>query len=268
MGSQGVLAEHVDPHNTDMKDHHIAPKSLGEALRAAGMSMYGSSTGSETPSEEDYDVNVRPSLTEPGVVRRRISPTIETSSNSPAEQKRNVFRRDSGVYIIPDEDNAIQEFLQRSSERAKEPVSRRRPGVFADIVFTRQFSAFDRQNLSSVNSPFHGFFTLFWLGVALFVLKIFANNWRTYGNPLGTNDIMKTMFSREGIRRYPFHKSHNTYKLLVFVLLLSDGFMCGFTGVSWAIQQLVFRRYLDWNRSGWIIQNVSSSPVIKSKHRH
>ncbi|KAK4239945.1 hypothetical protein C8A03DRAFT_42487 [Achaetomium macrosporum] len=90
----------------------------------------------------------------------------------------------------------------------------RRKGKFTDLVFTHNFSTFDRQNPSAANSPFHGFFTLFWMGVFLFVVKIAADNWRAHGNPLGTNEIMRTMFQRE-----------------VVVLLAADGAMCGLTGV-------------------------------------
>lgn len=66
------------------------------------------------------------------------------------------------------------------------------------LVFTRQFSAFDPQNVAAANSPFHGFYVLFWLAVALFVFKICADNWRQHGTPLGSSDIMKTMFRRDG----------------------------------------------------------------------
>jgi hypothetical protein len=76
--------------------------------------------------------------------------------------------------------------------------TRKLPGKFRDLVYTRTFSAFDRQNQDAVNSPFRGFYTLFWLSVALFMLKTAAENWRLYGNPLGTNDIMKSMFRRDG----------------------------------------------------------------------
>ncbi|OTA96410.1 hypothetical protein M434DRAFT_19661 [Hypoxylon sp. CO27-5] len=107
------------------------------------------------------------------------------------------------------------------------------------MVFTRQFSAFDRQNQDAANSPFHGFYVLFWIAVAISIIKMAAENWRNTGNPLGTNEIMKTMFRRD-----------------VVVLLLSDGIMCAMTGVSWFIQRLVFLQYIDWERSGWIIQNV------------
>lgn len=204
MTSQRVLTEHVLPTgvsvNHDFRDNRAAPNSLGEALRAAGMPLDKPGTGSDTPSEEDYDVNVRPTLTGPAIIRHRRTPRpFGTNTRLVVEPKPDAPQRGSGVHIVPDDDKSIQEFLKRSSQRAKESVNRRRPGLFSDFVFTRQFSAFDRQNPSSVNSPFHGFYTLFWLGVALFVCKIFANNWRTYGNPLGTNDIMKTMFSRDGL---------------------------------------------------------------------
>lgn len=48
----------------------------------------------------------------------------------------------------------------------------------------------------------------------------------------------------------------------VIVLLASDGVMCALTGVSWAIQVLVYKNYLDWDRSGWIIQNVCAGSAL------
>ncbi|KAF7558499.1 hypothetical protein G7046_g5672 [Stylonectria norvegica] len=152
-----------------------------------------------------------------------------------------IVRHDSGVHIVLDDDKTLQQLLRASSQRARDPTPQRRHAKFADLVFTRQFSAFDRQNAASGSSPFHGFYTLFWLAVALFVFKISVDNWRTYGSILGSSDIMKTMFSRDGP---------------LVVMLLSDGIMCGLTGVSWGIQQLVFYGYLDWDRTGWVIQNI------------
>ena len=58
-------------------------------------------------------------------------------------------------------------------------------------------------NEAAANSPFHGFFTLSWLALALFMLKTVVENWKVYGSPLGTNDIMKETFSRDGKRRDP-----------------------------------------------------------------
>ena len=47
----------------------------------------------------------------------------------------------------------------------------------------------------------------------------------------------------------------------VVFLLLSDGVMCSLTGVSWVLQRLVLRGYVDWDRTGWIIQNVGLRPL-------
>ncbi|KAF4977733.1 hypothetical protein FZEAL_5781 [Fusarium zealandicum] len=234
------------------------PRSLGDALRAAGMTIDGPSTGpgSETPSEEDYEENIRPTLAEPPVVRRRYGRRGRQQTETPAfsanESKEldkepgiRFSRRDSGIHIVSDDDKSLQELLKASSEWAQDASPKRRHRKFADLVFTRQFSAFDRQNPSSVNSPFHGFYTLFWLAVALFVFKISANNWQVYGNPLGTRDIMNTMFHRD-----------------VVLLLLSDGIMCALTGVSWVIQWLVFANYLNWDGAGWIIQNIWQTTFI------
>lgn len=181
-----------------------SPRSLGEALRAAGMSLDGpGSTGSETPSEEDYDENIRPNLAEPNVRRRRVPVATVTGSQEPTP---GIVRHDSGVHIVLDDDKSIQQLLQT---RARDPTPQRRKRKFADLVFTRQFSAFDRQNVSSVNSPFHGFYVLFWLGVALFMLKISATNWKNYGSVLGTSDIMKTMFSKDGKYLTPHRAGHS-----------------------------------------------------------
>ena len=116
----------------------------------------------------------------------------------------------------------------------------KRRGKFSDLVFTRNFSTFDRQNALAASSPFHGFFTLFWLGVFLFVIKIGAENWRLYGSPLGRSEIFNIMFHRD-----------------VLVLLVADGVMCASTGVSWILQRFLIRPGLvDWDREGWVLQSL------------
>jgi sterol O-acyltransferase len=164
------------------------PRALGEALRAAAIADGGPDSGTETPSEEDYDENVRPSLTTTEVRYRGRNP----ASKNP---QMTAPRRRSGSHVVPDEDRAIQNVLQRSSLRASNGIP---APVFGSFVFSRQTTTFDRHNTASVNSPFHGFYTLFWLAVALFVFKIATENWKTYGTPLGSNDIMRTMFHRDG----------------------------------------------------------------------
>lgn len=184
-------------------------RSLGEAAKAAGAAgpneLQPDRVGSDTPSEEDYDQNVRPTLTSEGL-RRRMRSTADGD-------RPGILRSDSGVHITPEDDRLMQEFLARSSERADDSskATFHRQGQFSDLVFTQQFSAFDRNNLESAQSPFHGFYNLFWLAVTLFVFKISAENWRAYGNPLGSNEIMKTMFSRDGKSRSYMMDSQTTH---------------------------------------------------------
>ncbi|KAK1477220.1 MBOAT family protein [Colletotrichum cuscutae] len=236
------------------------PRSLRDALRATGRAA--SATPSESPSEEDYDdpkLSARPRKGR-APVRPGASP-LKNSSNR--ERKLSLdgstlsetssiddepLRDGSGrlkTYVLSPDDRELRDVLKRGLEREKDPRRPRRAGKFSDLVFTRQFSTFDRQNVNTANSPFHGFYTLFWLAVALFVTRIAATNWRATGNPLGTNEIMKTMFRRD-----------------VVVLLASDGVLCAITGVSWVLQRLVFAGYIDWDRSGWIIQNIWQSAFI------
>ncbi|OAA54085.1 sterol O-acyltransferase 1 [Niveomyces insectorum RCEF 264] len=142
-----------------------------------------------------------------------------------AEAEREPTKAGNGAALAP-----------RPQHRKRKP----RRGRFGDFVFTRSFSTFDRQNAAAANSPFHGFFTLFWICVFLFMVRIGARNWRQTGSPLGNNEIMATMFHRD-----------------VIVLLLSDGVMCALTGVSWLLQLVVHQgRVMDWDGSGWVVQNL------------
>jgi sterol O-acyltransferase len=203
-------------------------------------------TLSEGPtSEDDYD-NIRPSAT---IIRRGQSKSKSklvpdaTPSGSSFDTLRSLKTGKSGTgYSLDVDDGELREIVQRGLLRAKDPAGKgkRRP-KFSDLVFTRKFSTFDRQSEEAASSPFHGFYTLFWMAVFVFMVKIAADNWRKYGNPLGTNEIMHLMFERD-----------------VVLLLLSDGIMCGLTGVSWLLQRLTYAGYLDWDRSGWIIQNVGA----------
>ncbi|ESZ97525.1 hypothetical protein SBOR_2072 [Sclerotinia borealis F-4128] len=111
--------------------------------------------------------------------------------------------------------------------------------IMSELVFTKKFSAFDRHNNIVADSPFHGFFTLFWLAFVVFVLQLAVANWRSHGNILGTNEMVEMMFHRD-----------------VIVLGLSDGVMCGVTGFGLVLQNLIQRGYISWNREGWIIQSA------------
>ncbi|KAI1081239.1 MBOAT family protein [Whalleya microplaca] len=223
------------------EDRHSG--ALAEALRSVKRNP-------DTPSEsssEDYDAQNPPvsiSLRRKSKANSFDDSGIDTPDILPLEpltMSENSGSGDQGkkTYVIASDDIELREILRKRLDKEKADRAPVRREKLRDLVFTRQFSAFDRQNQDAANSPFHGFYVLFWIAIAILIIKMGAENWRKTGNILGTNEIMKTMFRRD-----------------VVVLLLSDGIMCGITGVSWVIQRLVFLDYLDWQKSGWIIQNV------------
>jgi sterol O-acyltransferase len=145
----------------------------------------------------------------------------------------------AGRYLLTSDDPELRELLAAVAERASGDGKKRR-AKFSDLIFTRQFTAFDRQNPVSAASPFHGFFTLFWLGVFMSILKVAGENWRTYGSAFGKNEILHIMFSRE-----------------VAVLGVTDGVMCGGTVIGFLLQKTIAQGWIRWNGAGWVIQNVS-----------
>lgn len=148
----------------------------------------------------------------------------------------------AGQYLFTAEDaKLLQEVLHHKLHRESTGglVSETRRFRFQDLEFTRQLSTFDRQNPSFYSSQFHGFFTLFWLGVALLLVKIAANNWRVYGTLWGKNEIINLMFRKD-----------------VLVLGISDFVLCWSTTLCLGLQRAVLRGYLRWSGLGWLIQNV------------
>ena len=69
----------------------------------------------------------------------------------------------AGHYKVHTEDSELRALLKQGFERSKDGDIKKKRSRFSDLVFTQQFTAFDRQNLASSTSIFHGFFTLFWL---------------------------------------------------------------------------------------------------------
>ncbi|KAJ5088126.1 Sterol O-acyltransferase [Penicillium angulare] len=150
-------------------------------------------------------------------------------------------------YLLTAEDAEIlQDVLQGilnselRLEKAEKPAkSQKRRFQFQHLEFTRQLSTFDRQNPNINSSEFHGFFTLFWLGVALLLIKVAANNWRIYGTIWGKNEIIQLMLSKD-----------------VLVLGFSDLALCCSTIFCLALQRVIFHGYLRWSGLGWIVQNI------------
>lgn len=241
-----------------------------------------SSSNISTPSWEDYDAL----KAEPGANVRTLrdgtvggSPTLITSEMhisssdqggnggthqglespasgtevSQAKRLKNISIKldkpdEKGRYLLTGDDPELREILRRGIERQSQGADARKRSRFSDLIFTRQLTAFDRQNPMSASSPFHGFYTLFWLGTALLLLRVGANNWRTYGSVFGRNEIMTMMFHRD-----------------VAVLGLTDGIMCACTLFCLVLQKAIIMGYLSWNKQGWIIQNVSISRKLSQE---
>ncbi|KAH8671073.1 MBOAT family protein [Xylariales sp. PMI_506] len=250
------------------QDSGRGPNPLSSETFKLSADSSGLRTPSESQSDEEYNEERphRPSF----MLRRRVkhsqhdSSGLETpeilpldisaalSENSSFEHLQSLVETDSKdsrrkkrTYVVADDDAELKEILRRGLQREHEKTNPRRREKLRDMVFTRQFSAFDRQNEATANSPFHGFYVLFWISISLMIVKTGAENWRKTGSPLGTNEIMETMFRRE-----------------VVVLLFSDGVMCGLTGFGWILQRLVLAGWIDWDRSGWIIQNIWQTVFI------
>ncbi|MCJ1397882.1 acyl-CoA/sterol acyltransferase [Xylographa trunciseda] len=144
-----------------------------------------------------------------------------------------------GRYNLSTDDPLIKDILRRNVERQDEAHGRKTRLPFRDFIFTKQFTAFDRQNPATASSPFHGFFTMFWLGVFLLLVKLAADNWRAYGNIIGPSELLEMMFDRE-----------------LLVMGVTDIVLCSSTVFCLVLQKAVLAGYLSWDKSGWVIQNI------------
>ncbi|KAK5119483.1 hypothetical protein LTR85_007583 [Meristemomyces frigidus] len=215
---------------------------------------------------EDYDdieldpdtlvANARKSMD--AAYRPAIGPDPSTSTSQSQPGMNGIHRKRGSIqirlektdrkgrYVLTADDPEIREILRKGVEREELEASNKKPRTrFRDMVFTRQFTTFDRQNPASSDSPFFGFFTLFWIGLVLMFLQVSLKNWREYGSILGDNQIMKMMFSHD-----------------VLVLGLTDGVMCALCFEGYFFQLLVRKGYINWGKGGWIIQNLWQSAYL------
>ena len=221
--------------------HEKEPAALQKEAKSNTSRESRSSPDSVSAIDTSDGVHTPPSVDERKPPRRRSTPLKLQRTGS------------KGKYILSADDPEIREILRRGVQRENEGQTKKKRSRFSDLVFTRQFTAFDRQNPNHASAPFHGFFTLFWLSTFLLLVKVAANNWKAYGSIFGPNQILAMMFHRD-----------------VIVLGLTDGVLCGSTVFCLLLQKVVMRGWLSWNRSGWIIQHVGNfllapycSPVSK-----
>ncbi|KAK3703072.1 Sterol O-acyltransferase 2 (Sterol-ester synthase 2) [Vermiconidia calcicola] len=148
-----------------------------------------------------------------------------------------------GRYTLTADDPEFKEILRKGIERQEIEAGSRKPRVrMRDLVFTPQLTTFDRRSQSSSESPFFGFFTLFWIAMALLFVQFSMRNYRDYGSILGTNQMMKIMFSHD-----------------LFLLGITDGVMCVATAQTLVFQKMVHKGWLRWEKGGWLVQNLWQS---------
>ncbi|KAF2807585.1 MBOAT-domain-containing protein [Mytilinidion resinicola] len=144
-----------------------------------------------------------------------------------------------GRYTLTADDPDIREILRHRIEQDASDGKGKRRSRFRDLVFTRQFTTFDRQNPLSSQSPFHGFFTLFWLAMGLLLMRVAMQNLKAQGSIFGGAEILHMMVDRD-----------------LFVMGVTDGAMAFATMLCWGLQKIISKGYLTWNGSGWIIQSL------------
>ncbi|CAG8929787.1 unnamed protein product [Penicillium salamii] len=133
-----------------------------------------------------------------------------------------------GCLLTAEDAQLLQGFLKQS--RGK------RSFRFQEVKVTRKANTLTALPTSS---QFHGFFVLFWMGVALMLLKVAANNWRVYGSIWGKNEIVRLMMDKD-----------------VAVLGLTDLALCCSTGFGLLLQRAIMNGFVRWNNLGWLIQNI------------
>ena len=144
-----------------------------------------------------------------------------------------------GEYTFTTKDPLFKEIMRSGMQRDAEKRSGKYRNRPRDLVFTQQFTTFDRQNASAAQSPFHGFFTLFWIAMALLLARIAAWNYRTKGSVFGDAEILHLMVDRD-----------------LFTMLATDVTMCVATSFGFFLHKAIAKEYLTWNGSGWIIQSI------------
>lgn len=146
----------------------------GDTGRPASYSQDSNVSSEESVHGELDGLVPEPAIeTEAAVLRSSHYPNSKDSYDDSNHKKIRSGRRKSltvrlektgqaGRYQLTAEDPELRDLLKQGFERSKDGGIKWKRSRFRDLVFTRQFTTFDRQNIESASSPFHGFFSLFW----------------------------------------------------------------------------------------------------------
>ncbi|KAI7571442.1 hypothetical protein KC343_g2613, partial [Hortaea werneckii] len=166
----------------DYDDMELDPDTMVANSRKSLEEVYRPATGNSEREKQGDTPNVTSPPTSPSKHKKRSSIQIRLERT---DRK--------GRYILTADDPEVKDILRKGIEREEvEAGNKKSPRMrIRDLVFTRQFTTFDRQNPTSSESPFFGFFTLFWIAMVLMFVRVSMSNYREYGSILGSNQIMK-----------------------------------------------------------------------------
>ncbi|KAI5807983.1 MBOAT, membrane-bound O-acyltransferase family-domain-containing protein [Peziza echinospora] len=191
-------------------------------------------------------------------IRQRDVPDSPTSSSSESALTGDIVADGRGIPVVleripgkqggkeymlklnGDVKKVLEELGKEYGGRKADGTRRSRRKKFSDLVFTRQFTTFDRLNTESSKSPFHGFYTLFWLSVTVMIVQTSANSYRSTGSIFG-HDITDIMF-----------------KPINFIDCMFMDFVMCFITQAWCVllQKAIVKNYITWGGAGWILQSI------------
>ncbi|OAD68611.1 hypothetical protein PHYBLDRAFT_97722, partial [Phycomyces blakesleeanus NRRL 1555(-)] len=105
------------------------------------------------------------------------------------------------------------------------------------LLFKARMSAFDMSNPETSNDTFRGFYTLFWIGMGIYVIQTVIRCYEQEGIPLSLGFFR--LLSKDGL-----------------ALLVSDLTMVSMTFFSVLFSKLLIWRVIEYERTGWIIQHA------------
>lgn len=168
-------------------------------------------------------------LSDDGTEVRRVAADHDAAREALSEETN----RDDKVRLSKDEEETVLRAYKESKEKAE---GHRVFKQFRDVKFKPASTAFDRHNPERTGS-FHGFFALFWLGLAFLAVKTVLQHWRRTGH----------FFRGELATMYRFN---------LLDLATADAVMVSSSVFVVLLQMAIFRLGLSWNKVGWLIENT------------
>ncbi|KAK6199905.1 sterol O-acyltransferase 2 [Scheffersomyces amazonensis] len=171
-----------------------------------------------------------------------------STSDNLSEIKKSIGRRKSLVldneYGETSSSDDEQNSKSRLNKKKTESHHHKYVSQFGDIKFSSQSSTiFDSPNF--YESQFFGFYVLFWLGTAFYMMNVFVNYYYVNAEPI--------------------------YEWPIVQILKKDIIKVGFTDLAMYLStylvffiQLACRsNYINWTGAGWIIQSVYEIVFLK-----